>query len=142
MLPPVGSGHRRLALQLGATWVGKTTDRPPGKLDGSIVFAPVGELVPAALEALDKGGTVALAGIYMTDIPRLNYEKHLFYERSIRSATANTRKDGEELLRQAQEIPIQTHTEIFSLEQANETLYRLNFDGIQGAGVLQIQGTQ
>jgi alcohol dehydrogenase, propanol-preferring len=134
-----GERHRRLALELGATWVGEATDRPPQKLNAAILFAPVGELVPVALEALDKGGTLALAGIYMTDIPSLNYEKHLFYERSIRSVTANTRKDGEELLRLALEIPIKTRTELFDLEQANDALYRLKHDGIQGAGVLEIR---
>lgn len=136
-----GEKHRRLALELGAVWVGEATDFPPQNLNGAIIFAPAGELVPVALEALEKGGTVALAGIYMTDIPSLNYEKHLFYERGVRSVTANTREDGEELLRLAQEIPIKSHTEVFSLNQANEALYRLKHDGIQGAGVLQIRGT-
>jgi len=135
-----GERHRRLATDMGATWVGEAADRPPKKLQGAIIFAPAGVLVPAALEALDRGGTLALAGIYMTDIPSLNYEEHLFYEKSIRSVTANTRKDGEELLRLAKEIPIITHTELFSLSQANEALYKLKHDGIQGAGVLQIQG--
>ena len=119
-----GERHRRLASEMGATWVGEAADRPPQKLQGAIIFAPAGELVPVALEALDRGGTLALAGIYMTDIPSLNYEKQLFYEKSIRSVTANTRKDGEELLRLAKEIPIITHTELFSLSQANEALYK------------------
>lgn len=134
-----GSRHRQLASDLGARWVGEATDRPPRKLNASILFAPAGELVPVALEALDKGGTLALAGIYMTAIPPLHYEKHLFYERTIRSVTANTRKDGRELLALAATIPITTHTELFPLEQANEALTQLKHDGIQGAGVLRIR---
>lgn len=134
-----GERHRKLAEELGAAWVGEASDRPPKKLNGAILFAPAGELVPVALEALDKGGTLALAGIHMTDIPSLNYGKHLFQERCIQSVTANTRQDGEELLRLAREIPIQTHTELFPLERANEALMQLKHDGIQGAGVLQIQ---
>lgn len=137
-----GGKHRELARDLGAAWVGEAADTPPVKLNAAILFAPVGELVPAALEGLDKGGTLALAGIYMTDVPRLDYDKHLFQERSIRSVTANTREDGEALLKLAREIPIQTHTERFSLEQANEALQKLKQDGIQGAGVLEIGGKQ
>ncbi|HZR46865.1 MAG TPA: zinc-dependent alcohol dehydrogenase family protein [Candidatus Manganitrophaceae bacterium] len=133
-----GARHRELALALGATWVGEAADPPPVKLNGAILFAPAGELVPVALEALDRGGTLALAGIYMTDLPPLDYEKHLFYERSLRSVTANTREDGAALLKLAREIPIQTHTERFSLEDANEALRRLKQDGIQGAGLLEI----
>jgi alcohol dehydrogenase, propanol-preferring len=133
-----GEGHRRLAAKLGAVWTGDAADPPPEKLDGAIVFAPVGELAAAALAALDKGGTVALAGIYMTDLPPLNYERLLFDEKQLCSVTANTRRDGEELLRLAAEIPIVTHTEMFPLEQANEALIRLKHDGIQGAGVLRV----
>lgn len=135
-----GERHRQLASDLGAVWVGEATDRPPQKLNASILFAPAGELVPVALEALDKGGTLALAGIYMTAVPSLDYEKHLFHERNIRSVTANTREDGRELLSLAEEIPITTHTELFPLERANEALYQLKHDGIQGADVLQIRG--
>ncbi|MBI3803441.1 MAG: zinc-dependent alcohol dehydrogenase family protein [Nitrospirae bacterium] len=134
-----GEKHRRLAQELGAAWVGEAADAPPIKLDAAIIFAPAGELVPAALRAVDKGGTVAVAGIYLTDIPRLNYQKELFYEKTLRSVTANTRRDGEELLKLASEIPIRTHTELFDLEEANEALSRLKHDGIQGAGVLRIK---
>ncbi|HEX9756965.1 MAG TPA: zinc-dependent alcohol dehydrogenase family protein [Nitrospiria bacterium] len=134
-----GEKHRELALQLGAHWVGGATDRPPEKLNAAILFAPVGELVPVALEALDKGGTLALAGVYLTDIPSLNYEQHLFHEKNLISVTANTRQDGEALLHLAEEIPIQTHTETFMLHQANEALLQLKEDGIQGAGVLEIK---
>ena len=133
-----GEKHRRLALELGAAWAGEAADAPPKRLDAAIVFAPVGELAVAALAALDKGGTVALAGIYMTDVPSLNYERLLFHEKQLCSVTANTRRDGEELLRLAREIPIVTHTESFPLEQANEALIKLKQDGIQGAGVLRV----
>jgi propanol-preferring alcohol dehydrogenase len=131
-----GEGHRALARELGATWVGEAADTPPQKLDSAIIFAPAGELVPPALEALDRGGTLALAGIYMSQVPPLDYEKHLFYEKNVRSVTANTRRDGEELLRLGLEIPIHTHTEVFPLERANEALQKLKHDGIEGAGVL------
>lgn len=134
-----GERHRQLAKELGAVWVGEAADVPPVKLDSAILFAPAGELVPAALRAVDRGGTVAVAGIYMTDIPTLHYETELFYEKNLRSVTANTRRDGEALLRLASEIPIRTHTELFDLAQANEALSRLKHDGIQGAGVLQIK---
>lgn len=133
-----GERHRQLAESLGAAWVGEATAQPPQKLHAAILFAPAGELVPVALDALDKGGTLAIAGIYMTPIPPLQYERHLFYEKSVRSVTASTREDGRELLRLAREIPITTHTELFPLEQANEALFKLKHDGIQGAGVLQI----
>lgn len=131
-----GDRHRALAREMGATWVAEGSERPPVPLDGAIIFAPVGSLVPPALEALDRGGTLALARIYMSEIPALDYERHLFYERGIRSVTANTRQDGTELLRLAAEVPIRTHTEVFPLEEANEALYRLKYDQIQGAGVL------
>lgn len=134
-----GERHRALAREMGATWVGETTELPPVKLDGAIIFAPAGELVPAALAVLDRGGTLALAGIYMSRIPPLDYEQHLFYERSVRSVTANTREDGVELLELAAAIPIRTETETFALDEANEALYRLQHDEIRGAGVLLIQ---
>ena len=134
-----GKKHQELASQLGATWVGGAKDSPPHKLNGAIVFAPAGELVPFALSALDKGGTLALAGIYMTNLPPLEYKRHLFFEKNICSVTANTREDGAALLRLAAEAPITVHTELFSLEEANEALYQLKYDGIQGAGVLKIR---
>src|SRR2546428_10633340 len=96
---------------MGATWVGDATDTPPNKLRSGILFAPAGELVPRALAALDKGGTLALAGIYMTPIPSLDYQQSLFLERNLRSVTANTRQDGQELLQLAAEIPLHTDTQ-------------------------------
>lgn len=133
-----GERHRELALQMGACWVGPADAVPPEKLRSAIIFAPAGELVPVALEALDKGGTLALAGIYMSPIPEMDYQRHLFLERNLRSVTANTRQDGEALLRLAETIPLHTHTEEFPLEAANEALRRLKRDQINGAAVLRI----
>ena len=130
--------HQQLARQLGATWAGDADAVPPEKLDSAVLFAPVGHLVLPALEALDHGGTLALAGIYLTDIPTLNYERHLFHEKNLRSVTANTRRDGEELLRIAAEIPIRPQTTSFRLEDANRALLQLKRDGIQGSGVLLV----
>jgi propanol-preferring alcohol dehydrogenase len=130
--------HQRLARDLGAEWAGGADAAPPLKLDSAILFAPAGELVPPALDALDHGGTLALAGIYLTDVPRLVYERHLFHEKNLRSVTANTRDDGVALLRVAGEIPIRPRTEVFAIEQANEALRRLKRDAIAGAGVLQV----
>ncbi|UCH34083.1 MAG: zinc-dependent alcohol dehydrogenase family protein [Armatimonadota bacterium] len=130
--------HRALAREMGATWVGASGAVPPHKLHSAICFAPAGELVPPILDALDKGGTLAVAGIYMTQIPPLDYDRHLFRERNLRSVTANTREDGEALMRLAAEIPLRTHTQPFPLEQANEALRRLKRDEISGAAVLEI----
>jgi propanol-preferring alcohol dehydrogenase len=130
--------HQALAREMGAAWVGEAAEMPPRKLNAAILFAPVGDLVLPALEALDKGGTLAVAGIYLSEIPPLDYARHLFQERSLRSVTANTRKDGEELLRLAEEIPLRTHTQEFRLEEANEALRRLKHDEIRGAAVLKI----
>lgn len=128
--------HQALARDLGAAWVGGATAAPPEKLDSAVLFAPVGELVLPALEALEHGGTLALAGIYLTDIPALSYERHLFHEKNLRSVTANTRQDGEELLRIAAEVPLRPHTTPFQLRDANRALQQLKHDAIQGAGVL------
>jgi propanol-preferring alcohol dehydrogenase len=124
---------------MGAVWVGGADAVPPVKLRAAILFAPAGELVPVALAALDRGGTLAVAGIHVSDIPPLNYQAHLFQERSLRSVTANTRADGEELLRLAAAIPLKASTEEFPLEQANEALFRLRHDQIAGAAVLRIR---
>ena len=132
--------HQQLARQLGAAWAGGADAPPPEKLDSAVLFAPVGHLVLPALEALDQGGTLALAGIYLTDIPALNYERHLFHEKNLRSVTANTRRDGEELLRIAAEIPIRPQTTTFTLDEANRALQQLKHDAIQGSGVLLVGG--
>ena len=128
--------HRALARRLGASWVGAIQDPMPAKMHGTILFAPVGELVPVALRNLGRGGVLALAGIYMTPVPPLDYERDLFYERSVRSVTANTRADGEELLTEAARIPIRTATTTFPLEDANRALALLKRGAFVGAGVL------
>ena len=131
--------HQELARQLGAVWVGGATEMPPDKLHGSIIFAPAGELVPPALQALDRGGTLALAGIHMSPIPSLNYDRDVFGERVIRSVTANTRQDGLDLLREAAAIPIKPHTVRFPLEEVNRALQELKAGSFQGAAVLTMQ---
>ena len=133
-----GAAHRDLALGMGAAWASETAAGMPDRVDSAILFAPAGSLVPDALAALDKGGTLALAGIYMTDVPPLNYERHLFHEREIRSVTANTREDGRELLAQAAAIPIRPHTTTYPLAQANQALQDLKADRINGTGVLVV----
>ena len=130
--------HRKLAENLGAVWTGEVRDKIPQKLDSAIIFAPKGELVLDALDSLDRGGTLALAGIYMTPIPQMDYLKYLYYEKTIRSVTASTRKDGEELLKLAAEIPIRTKTVSFPLNEANRALQLLKQGKINGAGVLKI----
>ena len=130
--------HQDLARQLGAVWVGGSTDMPPDRLHGSIIFAPAGELVPPALRALERGGTLALAGIHMSPIPSLNYDREVFGERVIRSVTANTRQDGFDLLREAAAIPIKPHTVRFPLEEANRALQALKAGAFQGAAVLSL----
>lgn len=130
--------HQKLALDLGAVWAGKAEQIPEKKLHSSIIFAPAGELVPYALKALDRGGTLALAGIYMTPIPQLDYMEHLYYEKTLRSVANSTRKDGEELLKLAAEIPIRTQVTVFPLKEANRALQLLKQGKINGAGVLEI----
>lgn len=133
-----GGEHRDLAEQLGATWTGDTCERPPHPLDAAILFAPAGELVLPALETLDRGGTLAIAGIHLSNIPSLDYQRHLFQERTIASVTANTREDGVALLELALAIPIRTETRLYPLEAANDALRDLKEDRIRGAAVLSI----
>jgi alcohol dehydrogenase, propanol-preferring len=128
--------HRRLAEELGARWTGGTLDVPPQPLDGAIVFAPVGEVVPPALRALRPGGTVAIAGIHLTDVPALPYADTLFQERTLTSVTANTRADGEGLLREAAAIGLKPKVTTFPLAEANEALRALAEDRIGGTAVL------
>lgn len=129
---------RRLALTLGATFAGGADDVPPEPLDSAILFAPEGGLVPAALRALDRGGTLAIAGIHLSDIPPLNYAAELFQERQLRSVTANTRADGEEFLRLAAEIPIRPTTVPYPFAAADQALLDLAEDRITGAAVLRM----
>ena len=125
---------RRHALELGATSAGDGA--PPVPLDAAILFAPSGALVPAALAALDRGGVLALAGIHLTEIPPLHYERHLFYERELRSVTANTRRDGAEFLELAARIPVRVTTTPFPFEAADEALLALATGRVRGAAVL------
>ncbi len=127
---------QRLALDLGATSAAGAMDPPPEPLDSAILFAPVGDLVPPALEALDRGGTLAIAGIHLTDIPSLNYERHLFEERTLRSVTANTRVDGGEFLEVAERIHIRVETTCYPMSEANAALSDLAHDRVNGAAVL------
>ena len=132
--------HRQLARQLGAAWVGQNAADMPVKTDSAMLFAPAGELVPPALAALKRGGTLALAGIYMTPIPQLDYERYIFYERDIRSVTCNTREDGRELLAAAAAIPIRPHVTRYPLADANHALQDLKHDRTSGTGVLVVKG--
>jgi propanol-preferring alcohol dehydrogenase len=131
--------HRKLALELGAAWAGGTFDAPPEKLDAAIVLAPAGEIVPAALAALRKGGVVVLGGIHMSPIPSFSYDL-LYQERMVRSVANNTRQDGEDFLRVAAEIPIRSHIQSYPLSDANRALNALKNDAIEGAAVLQVSG--
>src|SRR5271166_2161753 len=129
--------HQKLAMELGAKWAGGAVDAPPAKLDASIVFAPAGEIVPEALKALRKGGRVILGGIHMSDIPSFPYDL-LYQERMIRSVANNTRRDGEEFLALAAEIPIRTRVQVYPLSEANRALNALKNDAIPGAAVLRV----
>jgi len=129
--------HQALAEEHGATWVGDTFAEPPVQLDAAIIFAPAGEIVPAALKALEKGGTLVLGGIHMSPIPGFEY-KLIYGERVIRSVANNTREDGREFLAEAAAIPVKTSVQTFRLAEANEALIALKCDAIKGAGVLVI----
>jgi propanol-preferring alcohol dehydrogenase len=132
-----GQHHRDLALKLGAKWAGPSDEELPVKLDSAIIFAPAGGLVIDALKALDKGGTLALAGIYMSQIPPIDYNL-IYGERTIRSVANSTRQDAIDLLKLAAEIPIQTEVELFELADLNEALARLKNGAINGAAAVKI----
>lgn len=132
-----GAAHRALAEELGATFTGRPGDRPPHPLDAAILFAPRGELVPTALENLDRGGILAIAGIHLSPVPGLDYLRHLFQERSLRSVTANTRRDGRTLIELAEQIPIRTRTRLYPMEEANRALLDLKHGRVDGAAVLE-----
>lgn len=132
----MNEGHQVFAKSLGADWVGGSAYELPKKLDSSIVFAPSGEIVPSALSSLKKGGTLALAGIHMTPIPQLDYEKHLFYEKTVRSVTSNTRADGIELIQEALTLKIRPKITTYLLKDANRALQDLKRNQINGSAVL------
>jgi alcohol dehydrogenase, propanol-preferring len=127
---------RELALGLGAASAGAAHDRPPEPLDAAVLFAPVGELVPVALEALDAGGTLSIAGIYLSDVPVLDYARHLFRERTVRSVTANTRADGREFLATAATHRIRATVTPYPFDRADAALDDLAADRVNGVAVL------
>jgi propanol-preferring alcohol dehydrogenase len=129
--------HQALASELGAAWVGDADAAPPVSLDSSIIFAPAGELIPPALKAIKKGGTLVLGGIHMSPIPSFDYSL-IYGERCIRTVANNTRTDGQEFLIEAARIPILTHTKVFGFSKLNEALIALKTDAIAGAGVLDV----
>jgi propanol-preferring alcohol dehydrogenase len=129
---------RRHALDLGVASAAPADAAPPEPLDSAILFAPAGELVPVALAALDRGGTLAVAGIHLTDVPSLDYQRHLFLERQLRSVTANTRADGEEFLALAARLHLRVTTQTYPLDQADLALSDLAHDRVTGAAVLVV----
>jgi len=138
---PGDAAAQRFALTLGAEWAGGADERPPEPLDAALLFAPAGELVPAALAAVDRGGRVVCAGIHMSDIPSFPYEL-LWEERSVRSVANLTREDGEEFLALAPRVPVETTVQPFPLAQANEALAALRSGAIQGAAVIVPPGVR
>ena len=131
-----GEAARRLALELGAASVGDADDAPPEPLDGAILFAPVGDLVPVVMRALDRGGVLAVAGIHLSDIPSLNYERELFYEKELRSVTSNTRDDGREFLLLATHYHVRATTHVYPLSRAQQALQDLKAGRFDGTAVL------
>jgi len=133
-----GADARRLALELGAASASDAYDAPPVRLDSAILFAPVGDLVLPALEALDDGGTLAVAGIHLSDVPGMDYQRHLFRERTLTSVTANTRRDGEELLTLAARLGIRPRTTAYAFAAADDALEDLARGDLVGAAVLEV----
>ena len=131
-----GDHARRLALPLGAASAGEAHAMPPVPLDSAIVFAPAGKLVPPALAALDRRGTLALAGIHLTEVPRLDHQRHLFQEKRLTSVTANTRADGEELFRLAAALSVRAALTTYPSEAADEALEELATGAVRGAAVV------
>jgi propanol-preferring alcohol dehydrogenase len=129
---------QRLALGLGASSAGGATDPPPEPLDAAILFAPAGDLVPAALRALERGGTLAVAGIHLSQIPPLDYATELFHERVLRSVTANTRRDGDQFLALAATLPLQITVTPYGFAEAQDALTDLAGDRVTGAAVLVV----
>jgi propanol-preferring alcohol dehydrogenase len=131
-----GAANRKLAVELGVDSVGEAADLPPEPLDGAILFAPAGDLVPVAMRALDRGGTLAVAGIWVSDIPPLDYEREVFQERRLRSVTANSRTDAEEFLRLADRLGIRATTTAYPMTAADRALRDLAAGAFSGAAVL------
>lgn len=133
-----GDAARHLALKLGAASAGDARDLPPVPLDSAIIFAPAGDIVPPALEGLAPGGTLAVAGIHLSDIPELNYARHVFHERTLTSVESNTRRDGEEFLALASRLGVRAHVTEYAFEDAPRALEYLARGDVEGAGVLRI----
>ncbi len=133
--------HRQLALQMGAAWVGQVGEHPPHPADHAILFAPAGRLVPPIMAELDRGGILSIAGIYMSPVPELDYQTHLYYEKEVRSVTANTREDGRELMELAARIPIRPRITTYPFDQANQALEDLKRDRLQGTAVLLLSAS-
>jgi len=133
-----GGHSRALAKEMGASWVGDASEPPPALLDSAIVFAPAGELVPVALEALERDGTLALAGIHMSEVPALDYQRHLFRERDLRTVTSNTRRDADELLRLADRLPLQVHATAYPFAETGRALADLAADRVSGSLVVTL----
>ena len=133
-----GQDNQDLARRLGATWVGGPVDPPPSPLDSAVIFAPAGELVPPALEALERGGTLALAGIHMSPVPALDYGRHLFLEKNVRSVTSNTRADGEALLRLATRLTLDVHTTRYAFDAVDRALLDLAEGRASGSLVVTV----
>jgi alcohol dehydrogenase, propanol-preferring len=133
-----GERGRELAAELGAVFVGSGDERPPVPLDSAIVFAPAGEVVRTALESVGRGGTVAVAGIHLSDVPPLSYERQLFYERDLRSVTSNTRRDGEELLAVAGRLGVRVHTTRYRFDALDQALADLAAGRFSGSAVLTV----
>ncbi len=129
--------HRKLAEDLGAAWTGRAEDTPPKPLDAAIIFAPAGGLVPEALRVTRKAGTVALAGITMSDIPAMKYEL-LYHERVLRSVANSTRQDARDFLELAAKVPVKTEIQLYDLSDVNHALDDLKHSRIRGAGVVRI----
>ncbi|MCZ6572352.1 MAG: zinc-dependent alcohol dehydrogenase family protein [Planctomycetota bacterium] len=136
-----GASHRELALRMGAEWAGGLDERPPEPLDRAVIFAPAGELIPRALEAVRWGGTVASAALHMSAIPEMDYGQHLFGERTLRSTTAGTRRDGIELMETAEAAGIRPEITEFPFEQVNEGLLAIREDRVDGSAVLRVRET-
>ncbi len=132
-----GEHHRELARELGAQWVGDAADAPPEPCDRAVVFAPAGELVPVALDAVRAGGTVVLAGIHMSDVPAMPYER-LWHERTLRSVANMTRADAQEFMDLAAVAGVRVSYERFPLEAANDALFAIATDAVRGAAVLEV----
>ena len=131
-------GHQALARKLGAVWVGQAGGDPPAPIDAAINFSPAGRLTRDALRIMERGGTVVLAGIFVDEVPELDYEEHLYYEKGVRSVTASTRRDGLELLELAAEIPIRTHVTTWPLAEVNAALRAIKRSEVDGAAVIRV----